>query len=117
LKVAAVCAFLAWEWMSLARTLDANGNGHKQDINFTVSSAQSLSVSHIGMCELIKLCLAERERRFSGYDRRPVRPETIPKLVALAVRFMRTRTSKAMRRETFFKASTRRSTAFTRRSP
>ena len=82
-------AFLARERMSLARTLDADGNEHKQDNNFTVSGAQSLSSVQIGVCELMKLCLAENERRFSGYDRRLLRPETIPKLVAFAVRFMR----------------------------
>ena len=89
LKVAGVWAFLAWERMSLARTLDAEGNEHKQDHNFTVNGAQSLSPVQISVRELMKLCLSENERRFSGYDRRLLRPETMPKLVGFALRFMR----------------------------
>ncbi|SAK53337.1 hypothetical protein AWB79_02009 [Caballeronia hypogeia] len=89
LKVAAVWAFLVWERMSLARTIDAEGKEHRHDNNFTVNGAQSLSSVQIDVHELMKLCLAENERRFSGYDRRLLRPETIPKLVGLAVRFMR----------------------------
>jgi hypothetical protein len=34
-------------------------------------------------------CLAENERRFSGYDPRLQRPTAIPKLVRLLVRFLR----------------------------
>jgi hypothetical protein len=94
LKVAGVWAFLIWERISLARTLDAEGNEHKQDNNFTVNGAQSLSSVHIGVRELRTLCLAENERRFSAYDRRLVRPETMPKLVGFALRFMRAGKSK-----------------------
>ncbi|BCG01238.1 hypothetical protein PPGU19_058060 [Paraburkholderia sp. PGU19] len=88
-KVAAVWAFLGWERMRLARTLDADGNEHKQDNNFTVNGAQSLSSVQVGVRELITLCLAENERRFAGYDRRLLRPETVPKLAGFALRFMR----------------------------
>ncbi|WP_248323872.1 MULTISPECIES: ferritin-like domain-containing protein [unclassified Caballeronia] len=92
LKVAAVWAFLVWERMSLARTLDADGNEQKQDNNFTLNGAQSLSSAQVGVADLMKLCLTENERRFSGYDRRLLRPETVPKLVAFALRFMRSKT-------------------------
>jgi hypothetical protein len=88
LKVAAVWAFLGWERMTLARTLDADGNEHKHDNNFTMNGAQAVSSVQISVRELLILCLAESERRFSGYDRRLLRPETMPKLVRFALRFM-----------------------------
>jgi hypothetical protein len=94
LKVAAVWAFLGWERMSLARTLDADGNEHRHDNNFTVNGAQAVSSVQISVRELMTLCLAENERRFAGYDRRLLRPETMPRLVRFALRcsgfFMRT---------------------------
>jgi len=89
LKVAAVWAFLGWERMSLARTLDADGNEHKHDNNFTVSGAQAVSSVDIGVRELMMPCLAQSERRFAGYDRRLLRPGTMPRLVRFALRFMR----------------------------
>ncbi|MFM0052806.1 ferritin-like domain-containing protein [Caballeronia grimmiae] len=88
LKVAGVWAFLIWERMGLARTLDAEGNERKQDNNFTVNGTQSLSSVQIGVRELMTLCLAENERRFSGYDRRLLRPRTVPTLVGFALRFV-----------------------------
>ncbi|XUW90445.1 ferritin-like domain-containing protein [Burkholderia sp. M6-3] len=89
LKVAAVWAFLGWERMRLAQTFDADGKEHKQDNNFTVNGAESLSPVKVSVRELMTLCLTENERRFSGYDRRLLRPETIPRIVAFALRFMR----------------------------
>ena len=88
-KVLAVWAFLAWERVGLARTMDANGNQQDIDNNFTVNGAQSVSASEISLPELLRLCLQENERRFSGYDRRLLRPTTMPRLVMLARRFMR----------------------------
>jgi hypothetical protein len=35
------------------------------------------------------LCLAENDRRFSGYDGRLARPTTMPTLTRWALRFMR----------------------------
>jgi hypothetical protein len=61
MKVAAVWAFLGWERMGLAKTLDAEGNEHKQDNNFTVSGAQSLSPVQIDVRVLMESCLAEKE--------------------------------------------------------
>ncbi|MDB5839612.1 MAG: hypothetical protein JWQ23_1564 [Herminiimonas sp.] len=88
-KVMAVWGFLGWERAGLARTLDADGNERKQDNNFTVSGAQSVSTGDIGVHELMVLCLQENDRRFSGYDPRLLRPETMPRLVRFALRFMR----------------------------
>jgi hypothetical protein len=89
LKVAAVWAFLAWERIGLARSIDADGNEQKQDNNFTVNGAQAVSGADIDVRELMMLCLEENDRRFSGYDERLLRPETMPKLVRFALRFMR----------------------------
>jgi hypothetical protein len=89
LKVAAVWVFLAWERIGLARTLDADGEEHQQDNNFTVNGAQSVSAGDISVHELMSLCLTENDRRFSGYDLRLQRPRTMPALVRFALRFMR----------------------------
>ena len=89
LKVARVWAFLAWERIGLARTLDAEGNEHAQDNNFTVSGAQSVSGDGIQPGELMRLCLQENDRRFAGYDTRLLRPTTMPRLVRFALRFIR----------------------------
>jgi hypothetical protein len=75
--------------MRLVRTLDADGNEHHHDNNFTVNGAQAVSAVEISVRELMTLCLEENERRFSGYDRRLLRPETMPRLVRFALRFMR----------------------------
>ncbi|MCG5073964.1 ferritin-like domain-containing protein [Paraburkholderia tagetis] len=93
LKVARVWAFLGWERIGLARTMDAEGNEHQQDNNFTVNGAQSVSDVDINVPDLMCLCLEENDRRFSGYDTRLLRPETMPKLVRFALRFMRPRPS------------------------
>lgn len=52
---------------------------------------QSMSAEDISVRELMLLCLGENDRRFAGYDKRLQRPQTMPKLTRLALRFMRTR--------------------------
>lgn len=89
LKVAAVWAFLVWERIGLARTMDAEGNEHRHDNNFTMNGAQQVTDVDISVPELMRLCLAENDRRFSGYDSRLLRPETMPRLVRFALRFVR----------------------------
>ena len=89
LRVAAVWVFLCWERVGLARAMDADGNEHRQDNNFTMNGAQSVSDVDISVPELMRLCLAENDRRFAGYDTRLQRPETVPKLVRFALRFVR----------------------------
>jgi hypothetical protein len=93
LKVAAVWVFLASERVGLARAMDAEGNEHQHDNNFTVNGAQSVTDVDISVPELMRLCLAENDRRFSGYDPRLLRPTTMPKLVRFALRFMRDKQS------------------------
>jgi hypothetical protein len=90
-KVMAAWGFLGWERIGLARTLDADGKPQQHDNNFTVNGAQSVAAGDISVAELMTLCLDENERRFSGYDRRLLRPTTMPRLVRLALRFARKR--------------------------
>ncbi|GAB3463846.1 hypothetical protein GCM10027321_26920 [Massilia terrae] len=88
-KVLAVWCFLGWERIGLARSIDANGRGHAQDNNFTVSGAQSVTGGGISARDLMQLCLCENDRRFAGYDERLLRPATMPALVRFALRLMR----------------------------
>jgi hypothetical protein len=87
-KVLAVWAFLGWERLGLARSIDVDGKASAQDNNFTVSGAQSVTDEGIDVPELIKLCLQENERRFSGYDPRLLRPTTVPRLAGFALKFL-----------------------------
>lgn len=89
LRVLAVWAFLGWERIGLARTVDGEGKAQAQDNNFTVNGAQSLAAEEIGLPEIVALCLAENDRRFAGYDDRLLRPTTMPFLARLAARFLR----------------------------
>ncbi|WP_028221755.1 hypothetical protein [Paraburkholderia oxyphila] len=93
LKVVRVWMFLGWERIGLARSMDAEGNEQEHDNNFTVNGAQSVSDVDLSVPDLMRLCLAENDRRFAGYDTRLLRPETMPKLVRFALRFMRKKPS------------------------
>ncbi|WP_028229387.1 hypothetical protein [Paraburkholderia ferrariae] len=54
-----------------------------------MNGAQAVSGVDIGVTERMRLCLAESDLYFSGYDTRLLRPETVPKLVRFALPFMR----------------------------
>jgi hypothetical protein len=71
LKVLAAWVFQVWE-----RTL----NGTK-----AVSNAE------ISIRQLMTVCLSENDRRFAGYDSRLLRPDTVPRLVRFALRFLKRR--------------------------
>jgi hypothetical protein len=87
LRVAAVWVFLGYERIGLARGMD---DGKKaQDNNFTVTGSAAVSNADVSIAELMDICLAENDRRFAGYDRRLLRPTTMPNMVRLARRFMR----------------------------
>lgn len=85
LKICAVWGFLIWERIGIARGLD--GEGEMQDANFAMNGAEQIGVS-IEPAELIGLCLAENDRRMAGYDARLMRPNTVPTLARLALRFL-----------------------------
>jgi len=84
LKVLGVWAFLIWERIGIARDV----GGAQQDNNFTVTGSKQVGVD-IEPAELMAVCLAENDKRLRGYDRRLLRPRTVPLLVRFALRFMR----------------------------
>ena len=85
IKVATVFAFLIWERIGIARSLDENGEA--QDANFAVTGSAAVGAD-IGAVELIELCLSENNRRMQGYDPRLLRPTTVPRLAALVRRLL-----------------------------
>jgi hypothetical protein len=93
LKVARVWAFLVWERIGLARTVDAGGAAGDpscgQDNNFTLNGAQAVADDGVKLPALLALCLEENARRFAGYDERLLRPTTVPRLVRMALRLAR----------------------------
>ena len=89
LKVLAVWMFLGWERMSMARSMDGEGNETLQDNNFTASGTKAVSNKEITIGELMTVCLSENDRRFGGYDPRLLRPNTMPRLVRFALRFLK----------------------------
>ncbi|TFW11617.1 ferritin-like domain-containing protein [Duganella callida] len=86
LKVARVWLFLIWERIGIARGIDADGTA--QDANFTMTGSAAVA-EPLEARALIELCLAENQRRMAGYDARLLRPETVPRLARLALRFLR----------------------------
>ena len=86
LKTAAVWAFLVWERIGIARDV----NGTPQDANFTAKGSEAVA-GEIDPAELLDICLAENDRRLSGYDPRLIKPTTVPRLARIGRRFMRRR--------------------------
>jgi hypothetical protein len=50
-----------------------------------------VSDADVSAAELMRICLAENDRRFAGYDARLRRPTTMPNLVRFVLRFVRRR--------------------------
>ncbi len=88
LRVAAVWVFLGWERIGIARGMDGDKPAAAQDNNFTVTGSKAVSDVDIRVAELMRICLAENDRRFLGYDTRLLRPTTMPGLVRFALRFV-----------------------------
>jgi hypothetical protein len=86
LCVLAVWALLIWERIGFARTTSV---GAAQDNNFTMTGSHAVSDPDLSAGTLIRICLAENERRFAGYDERLLRPTTVPRLASLAGRLLR----------------------------
>ncbi|OUJ16869.1 ferritin-like domain-containing protein [Acetobacter sp. DsW_063] len=80
LKVLAVWFFLVYERIGLARSVDSDGKEHTQDNNFTVTGAQEMTSQDLTLADFMALCLKENDKRFSGYDRRLLRPKLAPNL-------------------------------------
>lgn len=89
-RVAAVWVRLVRERIGLARGIGAGKDEKPQDNNFTVTGSKSVANVDLPLATLIDICLAENDRRMSGYDPRLLRPMMIPRLVRFARCFMRT---------------------------
>ena len=84
LKTLAVWSFLIRERIGLARDV----GGGASDANFTVVGSASLATGELDTAALIQICLAENDRRLSGYDRRLLRPTTVPRLTRFALKLL-----------------------------
>ncbi|HWA78971.1 MAG TPA: ferritin-like domain-containing protein [Acetobacteraceae bacterium] len=89
-RVLAVWALLLGERMNIAKDVSSGETGSKQDANFTLTGANKVGYE-IDTAELLDICLAENDRRMAGYDKRLLRPTTMPRLVRFARFFMRRR--------------------------
>lgn len=85
LKTLWVWSFLIRERIGLARDV----SGGPSNVNFTVSRSASLAADELDTAELMEICLAENDRRLSGYDRRLLRPTMVPRLTRLALSLLR----------------------------
>ena len=85
-RVFRVWLFLIWERIGIARSMDGDGHQMAQDNNFTATGGKSVSGMDLSAGEMMALCLQENDRRFAGYDRRLLRPTTVPALARLACR-------------------------------
>ena len=59
-----------------------------QDNNFTLTGSKSVSAVDLSARALIDVCLAENDRRLSGYDPRLLRPTVVPRLLRLVRCFL-----------------------------
>jgi hypothetical protein len=60
----------------------------KKDKNFTATTSKAFA-GHLKIGDLLRLCLAENDRRMAKYDARLLRPVLVPTLVKLALKFVR----------------------------
>jgi hypothetical protein len=100
LRVLAVWAFLIWERIGIARNVGPtatarNSQTTAQDNNFTLNGSKAVGDVDLSAAELLEICLAENERRLSGYDPRLLRPKLVPRLMRLAYRLLRWRSTAA----------------------
>ncbi|MGA8551310.1 MAG: ferritin-like domain-containing protein [Stellaceae bacterium] len=95
IKTFAVWAFLIWERIGIARGVGkgeaAGALETPQDNNFTMTGSKSLGAVDLSAAALIDICLAENDRRLSGYDPRLLRPNVVPRLMRFARRLARWR--------------------------
>jgi hypothetical protein len=84
-KTLGVWAFLIWERIGLARGFGGAGDGEggmaPQDNNFTLTGSKSVSAADLSLGALIDVCLAENDRRLSGYEPLLLRPAVVPRLL------------------------------------
>jgi hypothetical protein len=73
--------------LETARAVKGSQGDKKKDQNFTMTTSKSLAVD-LKVADLMRLCLAENDRRMAKYDSRLLRPVLVPSLVKLALRFL-----------------------------
>jgi len=56
--------------------------------DFTMQVPDELAAGEVTLRRLAETCLGENERRLAGYDSRLLRPQTVPRLVRSAIRFL-----------------------------
>ncbi|HJU18931.1 MAG TPA: ferritin-like domain-containing protein [Stellaceae bacterium] len=88
LKILAVWGFLVWERIGIARGLPTGAQGGA-DNNFTLTGSRAVGAGSLSAAGFIDLCLAENDRRLSGYDPRLLRPRTVPRLLRFVRCFLR----------------------------
>jgi hypothetical protein len=92
-KIIAVWFFLIWERIGVARGFDNAGGEVPQDNNFTLTGSKAVGAADLSIRALLDVCLAENDRRLSGYDSRLLRPKVVPCLMRLARRITSRRAS------------------------
>lgn len=85
-RVLAVWVHLIWERVGIARGISRDGEA--EDANFAMTGSSAVSGEQSPRT-IIDLCLKENERRMAGYDRRLLRPRTVPALARAARWFFR----------------------------
>jgi hypothetical protein len=102
LRILAVWAFLIWERIDLARGVGGAGKTAAddaavtpQDNNFTLNGSKAVGNVDLSVAELLGLCLAENDRRLSGYEPRLLRPKLVPGLARMVYRLLRRRRNAA----------------------
>ena len=73
--------------LDTARAVKGSQGDKKKDKNFTATTSKALAVD-MKVPDLMKLCLAENDRRMAKYDARLLRPVLVPSLVKLALKFL-----------------------------
>jgi hypothetical protein len=98
LKIVAVWTFLIWERIGIARGVGGAGKADPgnfatppQDNNFTLNGSKAVGNVDLSVSELLGLCLAENDRRLSGYEPRLLRPKLVPAVARLVCRLLRRR--------------------------
>jgi hypothetical protein len=73
--------------LATAREVKGKEGDKKKDKNFTATTSKALAIN-LKVGDLMRLCLAENDRRMGVYDARLLRPVLVPSLVKLALRFL-----------------------------
>jgi len=73
--------------LDTARSVKGSQGNKKKDKNFTATTSKAFA-GHLKVGDLLRLCLAENDRRMAKYDARLLRPTLVPSLVKLALKFV-----------------------------